>query len=610
MIKQLTSIILCFVLTACGSDTNDTTPTDITSNKPPTNTPLPSSPKPLPDMSFDQSFIDDVSEFVKLAHAVQYFYPSAEVRESDWSLFIAESIVELNQTPSKERREKGIELIRQIAPYLVTKQNHIPKLLPDTQTYTWIQNAPANVSAYTSLLTAGTFNELQEREFAPNELFVTLNFYQSSLYLPLYLPVKTELTGGTYTELGRWQVEPNFAHIETCMATVSGMWANIQHFWPYFEQIDVDWPASLNPLLAACLIEEPNKRLQLINTEFTKLNDNHIIIKTTNMLTNNNTYYGTFYYEIVEGKAIVTSAQQDDPNGVEVGDELLTVNGEDIIEYLSRKALYSLKSELQRLSHTARQQFFFTEKIPLSFTLKKSTGTTYQATITPIEPSEIKPLVSSPYVPHSPSNIEYLGDNIYKLNIYNVTPDDLNAIKETLKNAQAVVIDFRHYPQSWDGWRSVLSWFIKQDAINDTLSVLWQGAPNQADKKAQSFQQIIHRDANPLSIPAIVLSSRRSQSQGEHALIFARSGGLPILGEHTSGINGTVFGIPFFGGVGEGNLGVELYYTNTLSSRYNGDPLINAGIAPDYLVPRTRESIINGTDNQVERAIDILKSEL
>ncbi|MCG9769231.1 peptidase S41, partial [Pseudoalteromonas piscicida] len=413
MIKQLTSIILCFVLTACGSDTSDTTPTDITSNKPPTNTPLPSSPTPLPNMSFDQSFIDDVSEFVKLAHAVQYFYPSAEVRGSDWSLFIAESIVELNQTSSTNRREKGIELIRQIAPYMVTQQNHIPKLLPNAQTYTWIQNAPANVSAYTSLLTAGTFNELQEREFAPNELFVTLNFYQSSLYLPLYLPVKTELTGGTYTELGRWQVEPNFAHIETCMATVSGMWANIQHFWPYFEQIDVDWPASLNPLLATCLIEEPNKRLQLINTEFTKLNDNHIVVKTPDIFTVSDAYYGTFFYEIVEGKAIVTRVQQGEQTGIEIGDQVLTINGEDIIEHLSKKALYSLKNTLHRLSHTARLEVYFKDKTPVNFTIKKPAGEIFQVNITPLEQSEVKPFIGLPYIPHSTSKIEDLGDNIY-----------------------------------------------------------------------------------------------------------------------------------------------------------------------------------------------------
>ena len=609
MIKQLTSIILCFVLTACGSDTNNTTPTDVTSNKPPTNTPLPTSPKPLPDVSFDQSFIDDVSEFVKLAHAVQYFYPSAEVRGSDWSLFIAESIVELNQTPSKERKEKGIELIRQIAPYLVTQQNHIPKLLPDTQTYTWIQNASAHFSVYTRLLVSATLAEIQEEKYAPSKQFVTLNFYQSPLYLPLYLPVKTELSGGTFTQLGRWQIESNFARTEACMATVSGMWANIQHFWPYFEQIDIDWSASLIPLLTACKTEEPERRLQLIKTELTKLNDNHIIVKTPDMFTVSDAYYGTFFYEIVEGKAIVTRVQQDEQTGIEIGDEVLTINGEDIIEHLSKKALYSLKNTLHRLSHTARQGVYFKDKTPVNFTVKKPAGEIFQVNITPLEQSEVKPLIGLPYTPHSTSKIEDLGDNIYKINIYNVIPDDLNAIKEALKNAHGVVIDFRHYPQSWDGWRSVLSWFIKQDATNDTLALLWQGAPNQKDKKLYPVQQIIHRDANPLSIPSIVLSSRRSISQNEHALVFARSGGLAILGEHTSGINGNVFWVPFFGGLKEGNLGAEFQYTGMLANRHNGDPLINAGIAPDYLVPRTRESIINGTDNQVERAIDILKSE-
>ena len=212
------------------------------------------------------------------------------------------------------------------------------------------------------------------------------------------------------------------------------------------------------------------------------------------------------------------------------------------------------------------------------------------------------------YVPRRDEALEALSDGLYRVNVYKVKSAETRDIKEQLKNAKGVILDLRRYPEDWQGWQTVLSWFIKRPAINDTLAYYWQGAPNQTDIQIQQVSQTISPASGSLNMPVIVLSSRDSQSQNEHSLIFARSGGLTIMGEPTSGINGNIGQLDLFGGLNNtSSQGVTFIYTNMRANRWNGDPLINAGIEPDIFLPRTKESIRRQVDNQLAAAIDYLK---
>ena len=57
-----------------------------------------------------------------------------------------------------------------------------------------------------------------------------------------------------------------------------------------------------------------------------------------------------------------------------------------------------------------------------------------------------------------------------------------------------------------------------------------------------------------LAMPVVVLSSRYSISQNEHALGYAQSIGLPVLGETTAGINGNITLFHILGGAERGGI--------------------------------------------------------
>lgn len=613
MRRQLFFICISLCLVACGgggNSENQDTSSEVSQGTPPDNTRLPSAPQPRPAVTFNEILIDDIEDFVTLAHSVQYFYPSEEVRDSDWPLFIAESIVELSQTNEAERSDKGIELLRQIAPYITTAQNQLPALEQQTQVAAWQQNAPFSQVTYDRNLLSGTYASLSNRAYLPSNPYTTQAYDQQTLYFPLYLPVQTTLSGETFSRLGRWQLEEAFAQPEICMATVSGMWAMIQHFWPYFQQVEVNWSQSLKPLLTACTEPSHTQRESQIFSEFTKLNDNHLSIALPDPERQPYRYYMPFLFELVEGKAVITRTEEKNTSNIEIGDEIISIDGEPVQAYLQSRATTSLRNQLHRLNWVARKHLYQKSDAPIVYQLKKPDGSEIQQTVTPIKLEGLLTFNGMRYVPTSRDILEHLGDNIYRVNVYNVEQQALGDLKAQLSDAKAVVLDLRQYPTSWRGWQGVLSWFIQRDAINNTLTYFWQGAPDQSDTLVQNLSQTIHVDSNSLNIPAIVLASRESQSQNEHALVFARSGGLKVLGEPTSGINGEIFEADFFNFSHQLALEHIFVFTNMLANRLNGDPLINAGVEIDMLVPRTIDSVRAQQDNQLEAAVIYLKAQL
>ena len=611
MKNNLITLFVVYSLAGCSGNNNDTNQTLSLTKKgsqlPPVAA-LPSNPIEKPTVDYDEQLLLDIEEFVKIAHAVQYFYPSEESKNSDWPLFIAESIIELSQTPINERASKGIELVRQIAPYLTYEQNQLPNINEQNQASTWRHNSPINEDVYDRTLLTDSYQALQNESYVSNHLFTELDYHQISVYLPLYLPTDTELSGQTYRTLGRWQLTQNFMESEVCMASVSSMWASIQHFWPYFSQVTVDWQSSLPHLLSACTVDDFLERRGQIYSEFTKLKDNHINIALPIPEQYLRNRYIPFLYELVEDRAIVVRVEENQQTGVDIGDEILAINGQEIQTYLERKSDTSLKNDLHRKTVPALSDVFKSSEDPITYQVKKADDQIINTQVTPKLISELTNFYGMRYVPRRVEALEALSDGLYRINVYKVKSAEARDIKEQLKNAKGVVLDLRRYPEDWHGWQTVLSWFIKRPAINDTLAYYWQGAPNQTDIQIQQISQTINPASDSLDIPVIVLSSRDSQSQNEHSLIFARSGGLTIMGEPTSGINGNIVQLDLFGGLNNtSSSGVTFIYTNMRANRWNGDPLINAGIEPDILLPRTKESIRRQVDNQLAAAIDYLK---
>ena len=83
MKNNLIALFVVYSLAGCGGNNNDTNQTLSLTEKgsqlPPVAA-LPSNPTEKPTVDYDEQLLLDIEEFVKIAHAVQYFYLQKKVK--------------------------------------------------------------------------------------------------------------------------------------------------------------------------------------------------------------------------------------------------------------------------------------------------------------------------------------------------------------------------------------------------------------------------------------------------------------------------------------------------------------------------------------------------
>ncbi|NQY36536.1 MAG: hypothetical protein HRT37_16495 [Alteromonadaceae bacterium] len=83
---------------------------------------------------------------------------------------------------------------------------------------------------------------------------------------------------------------------------------------------------------------------------------------------------------------------------------------------------------------------------------------------------------------------------------------------------------------------------------------------------------------------------------------------IPILGEPTYGINGNASFIHLLGGNKKD--GVSVVFTGMKVTQHDGSLLRGVGIQPDILVPVSIDTIKQGEDTQLQKAIEYLLLQL
>ncbi|MCG7535604.1 S41 family peptidase [Pseudoalteromonas sp. OOF1S-7] len=563
---------------------------------------------PSPAVNLDRALLKDIKQFVKFANKVKFFYPSQAVAATNWDKFVAETIVELSQTEPYRRQEVGLQRLREIAPFIVERRRELPDLRGNEPAVAWQQDAARTIYYYTRQLSTGNHETMKANVQLPDRNFARVKYGWRTLYMPLYLPQSASDQGLNYSDYRQWQVGTDFSSSVVCMSTVSAMWGEIHHYWPYFEQVDVNWQRSLMPLLKACTEEVPTTRIKAINSEFKKLQDEHVRIFYPWGYEPQPSYNHPFILRRVEGKSIVVGLLDVASPEIEIGDELLMLNEVPFEDLVEERASWLTNNDHTSKNHATKYLNFSAAQAPVNAIFRKPDGRVIEVNSNKVHVSEGTLVQWRPLVPRDSVAVKELESGLWQLNLYNLTQQNIQQAKAQLQDARAVVLDLRQYPKDFFAWQEGLSWFIDQPIEHGELYRYHRKGPARRAFYSQQIRQTIEVSENPLDIPVIVLASRESISLNEHALIFAKKAGMPILGVATSGINGEVMSASYFDS-GQGS-GIGFWYTAMRADNADGSILIGRGVQPDIYVPRTIESIIANEDNQLSAAIEYLKDQL
>ncbi|KZN37869.1 hypothetical protein N480_14090 [Pseudoalteromonas luteoviolacea S2607] len=115
----------------------------------------------------------------------------------------------------------------------------------------------------------------------------------------------------------------------------------MEHFYQYFHHVPVDWKSELRPLLNACLTQDGQKIGDALKYSLTKLQDNHFTLYSTDIPSE---FHGPdVSFELVDDEPILVY-KGDSVAGLEIGDELIAVDGRSIDTPIEEKIPYSLIS--------------------------------------------------------------------------------------------------------------------------------------------------------------------------------------------------------------------------------------------------------------------------
>ncbi|GAB2931320.1 S41 family peptidase [Rheinheimera gaetbuli] len=570
----------------------------------------------LPETAFTDR-LPYLASFFQLAGQVRYHHPGDAVANSNWDAFLAESAY-LIATASDTAAALSViqQRLSSIAPDIsFNGQPAVDRQLDsDSRVLFWLQNGydendPGSVYARQRISMAmtqlaATAGSPASAQFSYQDQLLSavvpqVNRYDGQRTLPL---------GNTFHTSQRFRIPANLAHPMVCLAVAGELWSVIANFYPYFLVIDVDWQAELPALLSSCATEDRQALIKQIYASLTKLQDNHIVLINPYIESWLGNHFTPVRFDLIENKVVAvhkTAAVTD----IEFGDELLEINGQPVADVVSSLQPYSLKSA-KFSANTAVTQFMLRGALGQQFTLtlRNKDGQLFQQRLSATEDSAFSRQASDQLTYKALPQYQQLSADIAYVNVSKTQPEHFAETINNLRQSRAVVLDLRNYPQSWEGWRTMLGYFATDTFSSLPMYLHYANHPDPLQRFRQHIPQSASALTPRLTQPVVVLSSRYSVSQNEHALGYAQSAGLPILGEPTFGINGNITFFNLLGGIEA--TGLTGVFTGMEVTQHDGSALIGVGIQPDILVPLTVEGIRQQRDVQLDAAIEYLQQRI
>ncbi len=573
--------------------------------------------------------LENVMAFTRLLGYVQYFHPSDQAAETDWTAFATEHIEAVEGAGNARELASTLgDLFRPYAPtlrvYPQGTQGETPPALaqPDAAkalvmwAYVPLGSGDANQLAPGDRLRVPirkgrvpehvTYKggeglrrlpEPIELELPkPNEpLMVTLGGgVRAALPLTLYADASGTLPHVKAPEpLQSSATPPNDRGAR--LATVAFTWNVFQHFFSYWDTVDTDWQASLRSALQKAAEDESGLAFLVTLERLTDgLRDGHT---RTDHPTYSvfGRYNAPFTVDRVEGELVVTTVVPDNPTRIRPGDALLEINAQPA-ETALRKMLTRVSGVGQWGRYQALTRLLSNDDgIPLTVKLAPyGGGAPYQLQVTPEETYTTALREARPAV------VAQLAPGILYVDLTRVEEEQFSNVIKHLANAEGVVFDMRGYPNQFAF--DLLAYLA--DKPLETAPFLFPVVVR-PDHRATRFVDGTPTWAEPKEPKltdklAFIINGNAAISYSESIMgLLERHGVGARVGEPTAGANGNVVSLDLPGGY-------STRWTGLRVTKAGGKPLFTVGVTPTIPVQRTREGVAAGRDELLERAFEIV----
>lgn len=490
--------------------------------------------KPLSELG-----LSNLSVLMKTCALIRFFHPTDVARFDNWARLIAQGVRRVEDAPTPEELAKRIQTL--LAPY-----------------------AP------------------QARLLLPGEPVPVIPVPEGARLLARWRHVGVGFLGVNQLFTG-----PSTDR-SAQLAAVGMSWSTFQHFYPYWDVVNVDWAAVLpRALQEAAQATTHEAYYDVIKRLSAQAKDGHAWVDDMGLP---RCGFADISLKVLDGRVLVAE-RWGQAQDIPLGGEVLSVDGEPIAQLMARdRALTPAVTPEIRDNNATGWMLSGRPGVTLDFEIADQAGT-----------KRIHHLIAQN--PRSkrtrPEPIREIKPGILLVELDRVSRKDFQKALPRLVDAKGLIFDHRGYPSHEEFLKHFRPGPLEGIQMHIPVSLL----PNGEGRTYQSRRWVTQsKGPTYRGRVAVLLGGDHNISSAETFLeVVATNQLAPLVGSLTAGTNGDVqdFVVP-------GNL--RAIFTGTRILKGDGSQHHGIGILPTHPVKHTREALAAGRDEDVERALALIET--
>ena len=382
------------------------------------------------------------------------------------------------------------------------------------------------------------------------------------------------------------------------LSMVAQTWALYRHLYAYWDEVDTDWEAVLEPTLAqAAQATSEAEFLAVVQRMTAQLQDGHHYLEQAGR-----SQYGShtlpLTHDWVAGQLLVTTLT-DSNLGLQLGDAVVAINGQPV-----RAVLQPLED---RIAGSAQYKRY----LSLAWLMGGGPQTSLELEVSRVGSSQnlkvtvprsvAKPRSLPDHLRENrPAPLSWLTPNTLYLDLTRLTERQFQPVLDQLSRAEFAILDLRGYPDNLAV--QILSHFTDQPLEGPPFALPIVTRPNGQQLNYVNLRNVWAQPEPPrLSTRlAFLINANGNISFAESvgAMVERYRLGL-LVGQPTAGANGNTvtFILPH---------GYVTRWTGMKVHQNDGSPLMAVGIQPTLPVERTLPGVAAGRDEVLEAAFRAL----
>ncbi len=410
--------------------------------------------------------------------------------------------------------------------------------------------------------------------------------------LVLYCAKENTYPAGNASELedALAKINKNEFTLPMRLGDVINAWNVFQHFYPYFDVVNVDWSDAFEKAAEKCFTDQSDWDFLITLREMTaKLKDGHVRVNSKA----SKSYVPPIAWEFIEGKLVITGVYGD---GIPLkpGDIVEKVDGQDPESYFNVvRSRISAATEGWMAARANYESLQGDKDSKLMLVVEKRE-------VELVRNMTANELYLKSFVGAKADKTRLIGEDIVYININNADMKDIDTLLPQIKAAKALICDLRGYPRNTT---NLITYLLKQEENTKWMLVPQIIYPDQ--KNLAGYQEHgwnLKPSETHIDTKVIFITDGSAISYAESYMGYIEGFKLAtIVGQPTAGTNGNVnpFSLPG---------GYNFYWTGMKVVKHDGSQHHGVGIIPDVLVNKTIKGVKEGRDEFLEKAIELVRS--